>query len=188
MTRHTFIPVLILSVALAVPAMVRAAQSPITADQVARTLSSVGMSTKQEQVILPTDIVATTNAPELKVVSTELWGDHQLKIRMSCVQPEECLPFFVTVRGSQPQIIPPLIAAHPSAAILSVKSGANSIVMHIGSRETLLLEGGHVHIQMSVVCLENGAVGQTIRVTSLNHKQTYLAEISSNYVLRGKLQ
>lgn len=184
MTRHTFIPVLILSIALAVPAMVRAAQSPITADQVARTLSSVGMSVKQEQVILPTDIVATTNAPTLKVVSTELWGDHQLKIRMSCIKPEECLPFFVTVRESQPQTVPP----STSTAIFRVKSDSNSIVMHIGSRETLLLEGGHVHIQMSVVCLENGAVGQTIRVTSLNHKQTYLAEVSSNHVLRGKLQ
>jgi flagella basal body P-ring formation protein FlgA len=57
-----------------------------------------------------------------------------------------------------------------------------------GSRATLLLEGDHVHIQVPVVCLQNGAVGQTIRVASPDHKQTYVAQVTGNNVLRGRLQ
>ena len=43
-------------------------------------------------------------------------------------------------------------------------------------------------IQLPVICLENGAVGQTILAASLDHKQTYRAEVSDNSVLKGRLQ
>jgi hypothetical protein len=118
----------------------------------------------------------------------EQWGDRGMKVRLSCAKPEECLPFFVAIRGSQAQAVPPDVADHSSAAILRVKSDSNSFVMHAGSRETLLLDGDHVHIQLVVVCLENGAVGQNIRVASLDHKQTYTVEVSGNKLLRGRLQ
>ena len=87
-----------------------------------------------------------------------------------------------------------MIAASNSIAPLPAKSNSNSnsnsndFVIRTGVRATLLLDGGHVHIQLPVVCLENGALGQTIRVTSLNHRQTYMAQVDANRILRGKLQ
>ena len=107
---------------------------------------------------------------------------------MSCVKPEQCLPFFVAVRTSQPQAIAPEIAAPSSAATLPAKPGPSDLVMRAGGRATLLLDGGHVHIQLPVVCLENGAIGQTIRVASLDHRLTYVAQVDANRILRGKLQ
>jgi Chaperone for flagella basal body P-ring formation len=187
MTRHNFISALILLLAMATPAAVMA-QSAITAGQVAAAMSSAGLNTSAKQIVLLTDVVATTSTPALKVESMEQWGDRGMKARLSCAQPEECLPFFVAIRGSQAQAVPPYVADHSSAAILRAKSDSNSFVVRAGSRETLMLDGGHVHIQLSVVCLENGAVGQTIRVASLDHKQTYTAEVSSNKLLRGRLQ
>jgi hypothetical protein len=188
MTRLDFISTLILPLALAIPVAAMAAQNAITTEQVAAAMSSAGLNTSAKQVVLLTDVVASTNAPTLKVESMEHWGDRGMKVRLSCAKPEECLPFFVAIRGSQAQAAPPYVADHSSAAILRAKSDSNSFVVRAGSRETLLLEGGHVHIQLPVVCLENGSVGQTIRVTTLDRKQTYTAQVSGNSMLRGRLQ
>jgi flagella basal body P-ring formation protein FlgA len=51
----------------------------------------------------------------------------------------------------------------------------------------LVLDGGHVHIQLAVVCLENGVVGQTIRVAGRGHEQIYMAEVCSDGLLRASL-
>jgi len=188
MTRSNFISALLASVALAFPAAAMTAQSPITAGQVAVALDSVGMNTTAEQVVVPDDVVAKTSAPALKVESMEFWGDRQLKVRLGCVNPGECLPFFVAVRGSKAQPVLAAVADRPPAANLPVKSDSTSFTLMAGSRATLLLEGDHVHIQVPVVCLQNGAVGQTIRVASPDHKQTYVAQVMGNNVLRGRLQ
>jgi flagella basal body P-ring formation protein FlgA len=59
--------------------------------------------------------------------------------------------------------------------------------MHAGAPATLLLEGARVHIRLAVVCLENGAPGQTIRVASRDHRQTYMAKVVDEEVLRASL-
>jgi hypothetical protein len=188
MTTRNFISIGILALGLISPAAALAAQNVITAEQVAIALSSAGVNTTAKQVVLLTNVVASTSDPALKVESTEQWSDQGMKVRVSCVKSEECLPFFVAIRGSRAQAVPAFVAEHSSIAAIRPKSDSSVLVVSAGSRETLLLEGGHVHIQMSVVCLESGAIGQTIRVTSLDHKQTYLAEISSGQIVRGKLQ
>ena len=125
--------------------------------------------------MLLADVVATNSAPKLKVESMERWGDHRMKFRLDCVKSEECLPFFVAVRWSQAEATPPVFADHSSTAISLAKPGSNSFIMRAGSPAILLLDGDHIHIQLPVVCLENGALGQTIRVASPDHRQTYTA-------------
>ena len=51
----------------------------------------------------------------------------------------------------------------------------------------LLLEGNHVHIRLTVICLENGTKGQTIRVASKDRKLTYKAEVIEDSTVRGSL-
>jgi hypothetical protein len=187
MTMSNSISILLLSFTLALPTAA-GAQSAITAGQIAAAMSDAGLNTSAKQVVLLTNVVSSSSAPKLRVESMEQWGDHKMKVRLSCAKSEECLPFFVAIRGSQAQVASPDIADHPSAAISRVKPDSNSFAVHAGSRETLVLEGAHVHIQLPVVCLENGAVGQTILAASLDHKQTYRAEVTENSVLRGRLQ
>jgi hypothetical protein len=165
-----------------------AAGNAITAGQVAAAITSAGMTTSADQVVLLTSVVATSSAPVLKVESLEQWGDGEIKVRLSCARPEECLPFFVAVRGSQAQATPPNVAGHSSPAMLRAKSDSNFFAVRAGSRGVLLLEGGHVHIQLPVICLENGEIGQKVRVTSLDHRQSYTAEVGGDKVLRGSLR
>jgi hypothetical protein len=188
MTAHNRISALIVAVALGFPAAAASAQNPIAREQIAAALSSAGMNATPEQVVLLTNVVATTRAPALKVESAELWSDHRIKVRLSCVRSEECLPFFVAVRGSQPQAVSPVIADASPAASLPAKPVPDALVIRSGGRAILLIEGDHIHIQLPVICLQNGAVGQTIRVTSLDHRETYAAQVDENGTLRGRLQ
>jgi hypothetical protein len=184
MTAHNRISALIVAIALGIPVAAASAQSAIATEQIAAALSSAGINTTPEQVVLLTNVVATTTAPELKVESAELWSDHRMKVRLSCVKQEECLPFFVAVRGNQPQAALPALAS----STVTPQTKPNSPAMRAGAHATLLLEGSHVHIKLPVLCLENGAIGQTIRVSSLDHRLTYVAQVDANLTLRGKLQ
>ena len=49
----------------------------------------------------------------------------------------------------------------------------------------LLLEGTHVHITLPVICLENGAMGQIIHVSSPDRRQFYTAQVARRRIAAG---
>jgi len=188
MTRYPYIPALFLFAAMALPAVAASGSHSITPQQIAAAIGGAGIKVSADQVVLLTDVVATNSAPALKVESMERWGDRRMKFRLDCMKAEECLPFFVAVQWSQAEPVPPAFADPSSAASFRAKPDSNFFVVRAGSPAPLLLEGDHIHIQLSVVCLQNGAAGQTIRVASQDHRQTYTAEVGTDAVLRGKLR
>jgi hypothetical protein len=110
-----------------------------------------------------------------------------MKVRMSCAMSEQCLPFFVSIHtGSAPR---PAIAADDgsSTGVQRASIDPKAFVVRAGAPATLLLDGVHVHIRIAVVCLENGAPGQTIRVASRDRRQTYVAKVVDQAVLRASL-
>lgn len=187
MNRVRFIPHMALFAAMALPAVAASSRVPITTEQVAAAINGAGMRVSADQIVLLADVMSSNNAPRLKVESMERWGDHQMKFRLDCIKTEECLPFFVAVRWSQAESVPPVFADHSSTAISQTKPGSNSFIVRSGTPAILLLDGDHIHIQLPVVCLENGATGQTIRVASPDHRQTYTAQVGDDAVLRGRL-
>ena len=78
-----------------------------------------------------------------------------------------------------------------------LQSGANSepaqqpdpgsVVIRSGSSAILELEGPHIHIRIPVICLQNGAAGQTIRATDKDHRRIYAAQVTDIAILRGRL-
>jgi hypothetical protein len=156
----------------------------ITAEQIAETLNAAGMKVSAQQVTLLADVVASTSKPALRVSSMERWGDHRVKVRLDCDSNTECLPFLVAVNWSDKDAMP---SGPTSAAASAAKAGSGGFVVHPGSPATLLLDGDHVHIQLSVTCLENGAPGQTVRVVSKDQRRTFSAQVFSETVLKGRL-
>jgi len=166
---------------------------PITQARIAAAISDAGLPVTAEQVSLLADVAASSIAPALVVESMQPWGDRRMRVRLSCASSDECLPFFVAIRltpvpSSQSAVAAPAIesADHLSANARSAADPKN-YVMRSGAAATLLLDGGHVHIRIAVVCLENGTAGQTIRVASKDHRQTYLARVVDQGVLRASL-
>ena len=62
----------------------------------------------------------------------------------------------------------------------------SKIIMRSGTRATLLMNDDRARIQISVISLENGIAGHTIRVSSLDRKQIYFAEVVSANLLKGR--
>ena len=156
---------------------------------IAAVISKAGVETAPEQVSLLTEVVATTPAPILKVRSVEKLDNHRLLARLECESHDECLPFFVSIRvgqGIDAQGEAAKAIAAPSDSTL--QPDVKSVVLRSGSPATLLLDGGHVHISIPVICLQPGSQGQTIRVTDKNHRVVYSAQVIDGSLLKGKLE
>ena len=177
MKRYRYISALIGLAAAALPAMAATARVAIDPAQVAGAISNAGIKISPEQVTLLADVVSNKADPTLVVESMERWGDNRMKVRMNCAN-AECLPFFVAVQWGQNVPTP---AAFAGAA-------SKQIVLHAGSTATLILDNDHVHIKLPVICLESGAIGQTIRVASKDLKLTFSAQVGDPAALKGTIQ
>jgi hypothetical protein len=185
------ISALTLTAAMALAAAPAPSRAPITPAQIAAAITAAGMQVSADQVTMLTDVAAASASPALLVESMQPWGDRRMKVRLGCAASEQCLPFFVTVRLGQPSAAQSAIAASSTgilrAGTLGSGTDPKSFVVRAGAPATLLLDGDHVHIRIAVVCLENGAAGQTIRVASTDHRQTYMAKVIDQAVLRASL-
>jgi hypothetical protein len=86
MTKHGLISALILGAAMASAAAPAPGHSAITPAQIAAAISGAGMQMSADQVVLLTDVVATTASPRLKVESMEPWGDGRMRVRVAARQ------------------------------------------------------------------------------------------------------
>jgi hypothetical protein len=189
MTKLRLISAFMFSAAVAATAAPAPGHSVITPAQIAAAINAAGMQIGVDQVMLLSDVVASTTFPKLKVESIEPWGDGRMRVRVDCAASEQCLPFYVAIRVGQAAPSRQAMAALASSSSVATGTGidAKSFVVRAGAPATLLLDGAHVHIRIAVVCLENGAPGQTIRVSSKDHRQTYSAKVIDEAVLRASL-
>lgn len=180
----------VFSLGMALPADAAAGRIPIAAEQVASVLRAAGMDVTTQQISVPAAVVATSRYPVLKVGAIEAWRDHQIRVRVECSNPAECLPFFIAVLDSNGQHAFPNSAGALNAFEVPAASQSRVVpfVVRPGSAATLLLGGEHIRIQLPVICLQNGRLGQTIRVSSKDRRQTFSAEIVGPAVLKGRLQ
>jgi hypothetical protein len=166
--------------AAALPALAAAPQYRITVEQVAAAVSGAGIQATPEKVSLLSDVTATVPQPLLKVKSIEPAGSDRTIARVECADSTQCLPFFVSL-----QVGPGTLGSTvlPGAQT----SRASATLVRSGQRAILLLEGAHLQITLPVICLENGAVGQTIHLSSLDRRLFYTAQVASDGLLRGRL-
>ena len=158
---------------------------PISTGNVAATISASGMAVAPEQITFLTEVVATRLDPALKLRSVEKISSEQLSARVECVQSDECLPFFVTIRtGPESEEESASIRTRYSMTATAPRAAA---VVRAGTTANLFLDGEHVHIRIQVTCLENGAPGQTIRVEDKGHRLFYTAQVVDGSAVRGRL-
>ncbi len=171
--------------ALAAPAFAGSGHYAIRPERIAGAMATMGMQVSAAQLTMLTDAVASTADPQLKVQSMQRWPGDRVMVRMECANREECLPFFVSVRlgsGQSDQVA--------MANVAMTVQGNNQrpvMVVRAGAPATLYLDGDHIHIRVAVVCLQSGAVGQTIRAAGPDRQQTYTAQVAGEGVLRGRL-
>jgi hypothetical protein len=161
----------------------------ISTDEIAATMGRFGMQIAPAQVTLLSVVVATNPAPRLTVRSIQPWGSQRMMARLECESKEQCLPFFVGLQmadGSDAQSGGG--SSRPATSpIPSSMTSSRNYVVRSGAPATLQLDSERVHIRISVICLENGAAGQTIRVTGKDHRLVYSARVIDGGHLQGSL-
>jgi hypothetical protein len=176
---------LVLCIAAGLPAMANPARYAITAEQVAAAINGQGMQISPDRIVLLTGAVANVAAPRLTVKSIDRMSPERAVARMECVDAEQCVPFVVSIRlnaGESADALP-----SSSREVSSSQTRPAPIVVRAGTPTILQLDGAHVHITLGVICLDNGAVGQTIRATDRDRRQIYTARVMQNGVLEGRL-
>ena len=162
------------------------ARYPVTPQHVLLAMQGRDWPLDEVQIRLGAPVTAAVKEPALEISSLSQGHGHEVLLRMSCRVHSECLPFYASAMWP---------AEAPKPALL-IAAGKHSVAVmppdlakaRAGSHATLLLEDGPIHVRLPVVLAQSGHVGDTVRVITPDHKQTYQAELLSSELLKGELQ
>ncbi len=191
MKKPFLIPLLVIGLAgsstFAVPAPERGL---VTTTEIATVLQRTDFAVSASQIRLVTEVSSSHPEPTLEVVSAAPWGESDAKVRMRCLRREECLPFYILVsfgtRAQREAAAGKWNSASPRP-VTPPKPASAPWLVRTGDRATLVIESEHMRAELPVICLSNGWEGQRIRVSSVDRKQTYVANVAGIGLLKGRL-
>ncbi len=165
----------------------------ISSEQVAVAIGRAGVRVSPSQITLLADAVATTPSPVLQVRFLQRLDADRFMVRLECMNSENCLPFMASIQVDKNDATQLASISSQEPLQSGVISGSSqqsdpgSVVIRSGSTAMLELEGPHILIRIPVICLQNGAAGQTIRATDKDHRRIYAAQVTDMGILRGRL-
>ncbi|MGB8011401.1 MAG: hypothetical protein WCF68_07295 [Terriglobales bacterium] len=156
-----------------------ATRTAISTQRIADAMTLAGIAVRPSQIELLSPINSATASATMRVVSVRHGAAGTTKAKLRCQDNRECLPFYVLVHGvdlangsgPRPE---PAIQAQPNT-------------IRGGDRATLILESPDSRMSLPVICLQSGTRGQKIRVTSLDRKRFFDAEVVSAGIVKGSL-
>ncbi|MDR3735509.1 MAG: hypothetical protein P4L10_08245 [Acidobacteriaceae bacterium] len=159
---------------------------------IAVSLNELGDHVGRARITLPGKVFSSSPDPSLSISSIATLHEGDAKkdaeprsaLRMVCRQPSTCVPFYVIV--SWPVDLK-LIGRHPGVKEMAAATTKVNVVMHAGSRATLMLDDDRLHIRIMVMSLSDGAAGSSVCVITPDRKQHYVAQIISADLLQGSL-
>lgn len=169
---------------------------PIHEADIAKELGVVGVSVNASQVHLPAHMSSANASPKLEIVTSQPIGYNQVRIELRCTAVEECLPFFATVdvkdakRASteiQLKTAPATAVSH-QAALRIVGESVNLPRLTVGSHAVLIIQSGHLDIHLQVLAIDSGAVGQQVRVCTLDRKKVFHATVVGEDTVTGEIE
>jgi hypothetical protein len=177
----------------------------VTSAQIMTAMQSRQLPTEGVEVKMPATITSSVAGPSLEIQSIVLLNARTAQIKMTCRNHADCLPFYVSASWPEESAVPAIQTStlraassaqagtvqeqQPSAKASGSKPDALKTeepqAIHAGNTVMLLMDQNRVHIRVKVICLESGAAGDKVRVTTPDHKQAYVAEIVSPTLLKG---
>lgn len=169
-------------------------------------MRAVLLPTDGVQVQLAAPVTSSLSAARLEVVSVWPLPPHQVRLRLACGDHGACLPFFATMTYPDSVDVSKLALGRRVAStsdhnaktenLKGVSDVGQSInlptvkredILRAGSQAMLQFDADKIHVRMEVICLQSGRPGSRVRVASVDHKQTYTAEVITPLLLKGQL-
>jgi flagellar basal body P-ring formation chaperone FlgA len=155
--------------------------------RVAEAISAAGAPISADQVVFLGEVRATPDA-RFAMVGVGGHNSNGTAVKLRCQSSRDCLPFYVVLQGGEVAKTLAHLATAASAGGHGRTAGAEKQrAVKGGDRATLVLEGKDMRIVMPVICLQNGSLGQSIRVSSRDHKKIYEAEVVETGLVKGTL-
>lgn len=162
-----------------------AAPLQVTTSDVIAGMRTKDIVVRPSQVSMLSSIPVSTEHPQLEAVKVESLTADTSRVLMRCVDRTSCIPFYVVVSGLVPT---QQVSEPPSKARgLSSRGTSGPVVVKRGAKVTMEIVSPEMVITLPVVCLQSGHLGEKIKATSPDQKITYLGEIVSPKLLRGRL-
>jgi hypothetical protein len=140
----------------------------------------------------PKDITTMEANPELEVRSVNQDpSTRRLQFHLRCKKSQACRDFIVCLQT------PASVIAHPldSADLIriahkntSVAQANAPILVQAGRRMALVMQGDGVQISAQVICLQNGRLGETIRVRQIGCAHVFWVQVMSRDLLWSELE
>jgi hypothetical protein len=172
----------------------------IEASQVTRAMGEASLPTDGVEVKLAAPFTSSVANAKVEVESISSIGAHAVRMRLACSDRAQCVPFFAVatfpdaidatkLHGVKtPQLAGRQNSASPNQADVKVKStpASDTASVRAGAPVTLELDEDKIHIRLEVICLQGGTAGNRVRVSSLDHKQIYTAQVVTPTLLKGE--
>jgi hypothetical protein len=155
--------------------------SPV--QKIVEALASAGISVLQIQIEILSGAASLRESARVRMVKMTQASPGTIRVKLRCQDNRECLPFYVLVHG-----VEGLEARALGLGVMpAVLPRPPQNVVRGGDHAILILETSDSRLSFPVICLQNGARGQTVRVTSTDHARFYEAEVVAAGLLRGNL-
>jgi hypothetical protein len=169
---------------------------PISESDITKELSVLGVSVDASQVHLPAYVSAATASPKLGVVTAQPLGAGQVRIELRCPTAEECLPFFASLDVKDANLVSADIQLKTASATAAghqteVWVGEESVSrpqLRVGAHAVLTIREGHLDIHLQVLVIDTGAIGQQVRVCTLDRKKVFHATVTGEDTVAGGIE
>ena len=163
-----------------------AARIPLTNAMVVQALHVRGVEINAANVHLPMSLYAVGPSPTLTLAGVDRETNNQLRLRLRCVRSADCVAFGVTldVVGAEGDAVLALGAVSPS--VLPGRGRMSHVaVLHAGEHLALSIQQKHLSLKLSCVAIDTGLQGETIRVSTLDHRSIFHAVVTGPAAARG---
>ena len=168
------------------------ARFPVTSVPILSAIRDRLWSVDGVQVKMMASMTATVAMPVLEIQTVSLTAPNEARLRLGCRVHAECLPFFAAAvwpANADTKKLPQEMdrPAVNASAIEQAGRLRGQPMLRVGTIATLVMDAQRIEIRMQVVSLESGGPGDKVRVTTIDHKHSYVAEIVTPTVLKGSL-
>ena len=178
-TTFPILAALLLAAAIAPARAAGNSRTPISREQILSVLDSSGIHITPDQMEQLSSVTTAEPKPRLKVVSIDVLDGESDKVRLQCEQPSSCLPFFVLLHWGQP--------GRERGRTTQPTLQPENVLVHSGKAVVLVFEGDFLRMTLPVICLQNGGLGQQVRVLNKETKKTYWARVTALGVVTSVL-
>ena len=154
-------------------------RTPISREQILSVLNTSGVHITLDQIEQLSTVTTAATNPRMKVISVDVLDGESDKVRLQCEQASSCLPFFVLLHWGQ--------TGRQNERTTHPVQQPENILVRSGKAAVLVFEGDFLRMTLPVMCLQNGGLGQQVRVLNKETKKTYWARVTALGVVTSVL-